>query len=119
MSLARLNEAWSDILGVSAEAYKNGASSPSWKLGDEAYTPGVAGDALRYMDDPTEDGQSYDYYPERYTGTQDNGGVHLNSGIANLAYVLLVDGGSHPRNKTSEQVPSIGLAKAEKIFIVR
>jgi len=33
-----------------------------------------------------------------------------------LAYVLLVDGGTHPRNKSTAQVPSIGMAKAEKIF---
>ena len=111
-----LNEAMSDIMGVSAEAYRNGASSPSWKLGDGSYTPGTAGDALRYMDNPTQDGSSKDYYPERYVGSQDNGGVHWNSGIANLAYVLLVDGGTHPRNKTTVQVNGIGMAKAEKIF---
>ncbi|WP_144392392.1 M4 family metallopeptidase [Pleionea sediminis] len=111
-----LNEAMSDIMGISAEAYKNGSSSPAWKIGDEVFTPSQSGDALRYMDDPTEDGSSYDYYPERYVGTQDNGGVHWNSGIANLAYVLLVDGGTHPRNKTTVNVPGIGLGKAEKIF---
>ncbi|TQV89736.1 M4 family metallopeptidase [Aliikangiella coralliicola] len=111
-----LNEAMSDIIGVSAEAYKNGTSSPAWLLGDGAYTPNTPGDALRYMDDPTKDGRSRDYYPDRYQGSQDNGGVHWNSGIANLAYSLLVDGGTHPKGKTTAQVPSIGVAKAEKIF---
>ncbi|MGX5173125.1 M4 family metallopeptidase [Aliikangiella sp. IMCC44653] len=111
-----LNEAWSDIMGLSAEAYKNGTTTSSWKLGDGAYTPGTPGDALRYMNNPTQDGSSKDYYPERYVGTQDNGGVHWNSGIANLAYVLVVDGGTHPRNKTTVNVPGIGMAKAEKIF---
>lgn len=111
-----LNEAWSDIMGVSAEAYKNGTTNVAWLLGDGAYTPGTSGDALRYMDNPTQDGSSKDYYPERYTGSQDNGGVHWNSGIANLAYSLLVDGGTHPRNKTTVQVPGIGVAKAEAIF---
>ncbi len=109
-----LNEAWSDIFGVTAESFRNGTTSSTWLLGDGLYnTPGKA---FRYMSNPTQDGQSKDYYPERYTGSQDNGGVHLNSGIANLAYVLLVDGGSHPRNKTTAQVPAIGMAKAEKIF---
>ncbi len=111
-----LNEAMSDIMGVAAKAYRNGQSIPSWKVGAEVYTPGTSGDALRYMDNPTQDGQSYDYYPERYTGTQDYGGVHLNSGIGNLAFVLAVQGGKHPRNKTTNTVPAIGLAKAEKIF---
>jgi bacillolysin len=27
---------------------------------------------------------SRDYYPDRYVGTWDYGGVHINSGIANL-----------------------------------
>ncbi len=111
-----LNESMSDIMGISAEAYKNGASVPNWALGGGAYTPGTSGDALRYMNNPTQDGSSKDYYPERYTGTQDNGGVHWNSGISNLAYVLLVQGGKHPRNKTTVTVPGIGLTKAEQIF---
>jgi len=117
-----LNEAWSDILGISAEAYKNNAAIPNWKLGGDAYTPNTPGDALRYMDNPTQDGYSKDYYPERIsftsnpTNANDYGGVHGNSGIANLAYVLLVQGGTHPRNKTTVQVPGIGLAKSEKIF---
>ncbi|MET1256294.1 M4 family metallopeptidase [Aliikangiella maris] len=109
-----LNEAWSDIFGVTIEAYKNGTSSPAWLLGDDLYnTPGKA---LRYMNNPTKDNISKDWYPERYLGQADNGGVHWNSGIANLAYVLLVDGGKHPRGKSNVQVPSIGMTKAEKIF---
>ncbi len=111
-----LNEAMSDIMGVSAKAYRDGRSTPVWKVGEEVYTPGTPGDALRYMNNPTQDGSSKDYYPERYTGSQDNGGVHWNSGIANLAYVLAVQGGKHPRNKTSVQVSGLGLAKVEKIF---
>jgi vibriolysin len=115
-----LNEAWSDILGLSAESYKNGTTSSTWLLGDGLYN--TAGKALRYMDDPTKDNYSKDWYPERIpfvsnpSNSNDQGGVHGNSGIANLAYVLLVDGGTHPRNKSTAVVPSIGMAKAEKIF---
>ncbi len=109
-----LNEAWSDIMGLSAEAFKDGKTTSTWMLGDGLFnTPGKA---ARYLNNPTQDGQSKDFYPERYTGVQDHGGVHSNSGIANLAYVLLVDGGSHPRNKTTAQVTGIGMNKAEKIF---
>lgn len=76
---------------------------------------------------------SRDYYPHRYTGTRDYGGVHLNSGIANLgeythscslnsrsasaysflvyhippAACLMVKGGTHPRGKTTIDVPAI------------
>lgn len=115
-----LNEAWSDILGVSAEAYRNGTSSSSWLLGDGLYNQ--AGKAFRYMNNPTQDNYSKDWWPERIpyvsnpTNQNDYGGVHGNSGIANLAYVLLVDGGTHPRSKSSAQVPGIGMAKAEQIF---
>ncbi|MDY7091336.1 MAG: M4 family metallopeptidase [Acidobacteriota bacterium] len=112
-----LNEAFSDIFAAAAEAWLDGGvNSNTWKVGEDTWTPGISGDALRYMDDPTDDGSSYDYYPERYTGSSDNGGVHLNSGIANLAFQLLVDGGTHPRGKTSNTVPGIGMAKAEQIF---
>jgi Zn-dependent metalloprotease len=32
-----------------------------------------------------------------YRDREDIGGVHWNSGIANLAFFLLVEGGIHPR----------------------
>lgn len=111
-----LNEAMADIMGVSADAWHRGSTQPSWLLAKEAYTPNIADDAMRYMNDPTKDGQSRDYYPDRYTGSGDNGGVHLNSGIANLAYSLLVDGGTHPQNKTTVEVPKLGLDKSQKIY---
>ncbi len=114
-----LNEALSDIFGASAEAWNEGGiNGNTWKLGEDIYTPGAPGDALRYMNNPTLDGQSTDYFPDRvYEGTStDNGGVHLNSGIFNLAYVLLVEGGSHPRGVTSTNVSGIGMDKAEQIY---
>jgi vibriolysin len=111
-----LNEAMSDILAAAAEAWVDGAiTGDTWKVGEDTWTPGTAGDALRYMNDP-QLGGDYDYYPTRYTGSQDNGGVHWNSGIANLAFQLLVDGGTHPRGSTSNVVPSLGMTKAQAIF---
>jgi Zn-dependent metalloprotease len=102
-----LNEATSDILGAAAEAWKYGLiDSRTWKIGEDCYTPATAGDALRYMNDPAAAGD-YDYYPTRYTGSGDNGGVHMNSGIANLAFYLMTVGGSHPRGKTSVVVPAL------------
>lgn len=118
-----LNEAWSDIFAANVEAYRDGGiSANTWKIGEVCYTPGTAGDALRYMNNPTADGYSADYYPERLypnctpSSSNDYCGVHGNSGIANLAYYLLVAGGTHPRNKTTVNVPGIGMAKAEQIF---
>lgn len=120
-----LNEALSDILAAAGEAWRDGGiTSTTWLIGEDCYTPGTAGDALRYMDNPTADGYSVDYYPERLypdpctpnQNTNDLCGVHGNSGIANLAFVLLARGGTHPRGKTSVTVPAIGVSKAEQIF---
>ena len=111
-----LNEGFADIFGFSSFMYEYGSNTKyQWMIGGQCYTPGVEGDALRYMNDPTLDGSSYDYYPG-YTGIQDNGGVHWNSGIANLAYVLAVDGGVHPQGKSSVNVTAMGINDAEDLF---
>ena len=76
----------------------------------------------RYMNNPTLDGESYDWFPNRYIGPEDNGGVHWNSGIVNLAFVLMVQGGTHPRGLSSQIVPAIdsnfdkSLRAASRIF---
>lgn len=120
-----LNEGISDIMAAVCEAHKVGAvSTKTWLIGEDIFTPATAGDALRYMADPSADsalyppqiGGSRDFYADRYTGNQDNGGVHLNSGIANLAFQLLVVGGKHPRNKTAFSVPAIGIEHGGAIF---
>lgn len=112
-----LNEAWADIMGASAEAHADGgANNSTWYIGEDTTTPGQNGDAMRYMFQPTGDGFSRDYYPERYTGYSDNGGVHINSGIANLAFYLTSEGGTHPRGKTTLNVPALGIEKAQQIY---
>ncbi|MGE0867424.1 MAG: M4 family metallopeptidase [Kofleriaceae bacterium] len=120
-----LNEGMADIMAAVCEAWHDGGvSADTWKVGEDIFTPATSGDALRYMNNPTLDeamyppelGGSRDFYPERYNGQDDNGGVHLNSGIPNLAFQLLVSGGTHPRNKTSVMVPGIGIQKAGAIF---
>lgn len=113
-----LNEATSDIMGNSCEAYSKNAGTPNtntWKVGEDIYTPNTAGDALRYMNNPTQDGSSKDWYPSRYTGTSDNGGVHSNSGIANLAYYLMVMGGTHPRSMSSVVVPALSATSSTSL----
>jgi vibriolysin len=101
-----LNEAWSDIFGAGVDRQEGASVTDTWLLGEDIYTPAISGDALRVMDDPAAAGD-VDYYPDRFTGTSDNGGVHTNSGIANLAFALLVEGGTHPRGKTSVNVPAL------------
>jgi vibriolysin len=113
-----LNEGMSDIFSAYCEAWTKSwvTDAAVYMIGDDIWTPATAGDALRYMANPTQDGSSKDYYPTRYTGSSDNGGVHWNSGIANLAFYLLSEGGTHPRGVTTVNVPGIGIQKAGKIF---
>lgn len=98
-----LNESMSDVFGVMVDRSVRGESANTWKIGEECFTPANGtGDALRYMDTPhlagnggfTSDDDP-DHYSERYTGSADNGGVHINSGIANKAFYLVAKGGSH------------------------
>ncbi len=111
-----LNEAWSDIFGAMVDRQEGATGADIWLIGEDIYTPGIPGDALRDMACPSCVGD-YDYYPERYTGTSDNGGVHWNSGIANLAFKLLVTGGQHPQGKTpGVTVTGIGFEAAADIF---
>jgi len=110
-----LNEATSDIMGASADAWRRGVvDSAVWKIGEDIYTPATSGDALRFMNDPAAAGD-VDYYPSRYTGTADHGGVHTNSGIANLAYYLMVKGGTHPRGKTTVNVTALNATATTSI----
>ncbi|WP_445974743.1 M4 family metallopeptidase [Paenibacillus enshidis] len=99
-----LNEAFSDIIG-------NDVQRANWLIGDDVYTPGIPGDALRSLANPVLYDQP-DHYDDRYRGTADNGGVHTNSGIINKAYYLTAAGGTH----NGVTVPGIGRDKAVKIY---
>jgi Zn-dependent metalloprotease len=107
-----LNESMSDIFATAVEFYAVPYSSgfPDYWIGEDLWTPGNPGDALRYMDDPTRDGASIDHYSQ-FTPTMD---VHYSSGLANHVFYLLCEGGTNATSGMS--VPQIGLAKAERIF---
>ena len=122
-----LNEAFSDMLGNSAEFFY-GSEPTDWFVAEDVYLTPDTAPGFRNMRDPEEDGDP-DHYSERYTGTSDNGGVHTNSGIPNHAYYLLVNGGMNascaaPSTHNSAHctpgsdlvVPAIGLAAAQSIF---
>ena len=98
-----LNESFSDVFGAMVERHARGESDATWQIGEECFTPSTPNDALRFMDDPhraTNRGYTADddpaHYSERYTGGNDNGGVHINSGIANRAFYLLAVGDGLP-----------------------
>lgn len=107
-----LNEAFSDIMGTSIEYFfqtpGNGTLHADYLVGEDVVTPG----GIRSMSDPGSFGHP-DHYSRRYTGTADNGGVHSNSGIANQAFFLAVEGGT---NRTSGlEVQGVGGANREQI----
>ncbi len=110
-----LNEATSDILGSMVELYAKGGvvTANTWLIGEDAYTPGTAGDALRSMKDPYSVGDP-DHYSVRFTGTSDNGGVHTNSSIVNHAYYLMAAGGTN--RVSGVTVTGIGTSAMEKIW---
>ena len=117
-----LNESYSDVFGALVERHARGDGDQDaiWKIGDEIYTPATPGDALRYMESPHQaSNKGYtadddpDHYSERYTGGGDNGGVHINSGIANKTFHLLAMGGSH---HLGGSMTGIGADKAAAIW---
>jgi bacillolysin len=129
-----LNESFSDVLGNSAEFWaasvgRDPAVTADWLVGEDidVRNPPDIVRGFRNMGDPREDDDP-DHYSERYTGTDDNGGVHSNSAIPNHAYYLLVNGGknagcdavgSNGHTHTTGctiTVIGIGLANAEQIF---
>jgi Zn-dependent metalloprotease len=100
-----INEAMADIGGAMVDR-------DNWKIGEKIIPAGSSSfptGTLRDMSNPHNGGSSFNdpsYQPmhvsEKYTGQQDNGGVHINSGIINYAYYKIAE--------------SISKNKAEKIF---
>ena len=111
-----LNEAMSDMTAAAVEAHVDGGVTASaWDIGEDCW---LADSALRFMDEPSVDGSSRDHYSDRYTGTQDNAGVHWNSGIANHWFYLLSEGGQHHNAayRSGYTVTGIGIDDAYAIF---
>lgn len=93
-----LNESVSDVFAAVTEqrVRDQDVTQADWLIGSDLLLPGVQGVALRSMREP---GTAYDDprlgadpqvgSMDRYVDTtEDHGGVHLNSGIPNRAYVL-------------------------------
>jgi thermolysin len=115
-----LNESWSDVFGCLIERYTKGENANTWKIFEQTVTPRIAGDAERFMNAPHQGidhgftpNDQPDHYVERYLGTQDNGGVHINSGIPNKVFHLVAKGGTHHRGGS---MVGIGPDAAGKIW---
>ena len=94
-----LNESFADVVGALAEQHHLGqtADQASWLIGEGIFTDAVEGRALRSMAAP---GTAYDddvlgrdpqpaHMRDFVVTRDDNGGVHINSGIPNHAFYLV------------------------------
>ena len=68
--------------------------------------------AIRSMSDPTLMAHP-NTYQNRSRSPDDNGSVHANAGIGNLAFYLAIEGGRHPA--TGAVVPGVGSQNREQI----
>ncbi|GGX60640.1 M4 family metallopeptidase [Streptomyces anandii] len=99
-----LNEATSDILGTLVEWYANNSSDPGdYLIGEEIVRSGFGKPALRFMDKPSKDGSSADYW----SSSVGNLDVHYSSGVANhFAYLLAEGSGPKTINGVSYDSPT-------------
>jgi Zn-dependent metalloprotease len=106
-----INESFSDIWGEFVDLTNgkgNDTAAVRWLMGED-----VEGGAIRNMKNPPQFGD-----PDRmgsslyYKGTNDNGGVHTNSGVGNKTAFLITDGGTF----NGRTVTGIGITKAAKIY---
>ncbi|BAY30686.1 peptidase M4, thermolysin [Nostoc carneum NIES-2107] len=93
-----LNESFSDVFGalVKQKSKNQTVDQADWIIGEGLLAPTVKGVGIRSLKAP---GTAYDdpvmgkdpqpaVMKDKYTGTEDNAGVHINSGIANYAFYL-------------------------------
>jgi thermolysin len=107
-----LNEAFSDIMGTSVEFFYqppgSGNLRADYLIGEDVVRPG----GIRSMSDPQSHGDP-DHYSRRFTGTADNGGVHINCSIVTQTFYLAIEGGT---NRTSGlSVQGIGASNREQM----
>jgi Zn-dependent metalloprotease len=94
-----LNEHFSDVFGVLVKQYarKQRADKADWLIGKGIFSKGIKGVALRSMkapgtafNDPLIGKDDQPAHMDDYVKTlEDNGGVHINSGIPNKAFYEL------------------------------
>ncbi|NKY16056.1 M4 family metallopeptidase, partial [Streptomyces somaliensis] len=116
-----LNESTSDIIGTSVEFYANNSRDlGDYLIGEKVDIHGN-GTPLRYMDKPSKDGSSADYWSSSVGGLD----VHHSSGVGNHFFYVLSEGsGAKTVNGVGYSSPTyggvsvtgIGRAKAYRIW---
>jgi thermolysin len=108
-----LNEAVADIFGAFIEHSVAPDDNKNWALGEAVVR---AGSPLRDMRNPQAVDDPQPAHMSRFVNTQqDNGGVHINSGIINNAAFLMTVGGTNPVSKVEVKY-GIGWEKSEKLW---
>jgi bacillolysin len=112
-----LNEAFSDIMGTSVEFFFQPAGSgllhADYLIGEDVVRPG----GIRSLENPAAINGDPDHYSKRFTGPEDNGGVHINSTIASHAFYLAIEGGTNRTSGLSVQGAGAGnREQIEKVF---
>ncbi|EDP97115.1 M4 family metallopeptidase [Kordia algicida OT-1] len=128
-----LNEGYSDLWGAAIEFYAKGngddlnPNAETWQIGEEIAANGIG---IRSMSNPNLFGD-----PDSYEGTNwrptsvagcptpnnsnDQCGVHSNSGVLNFWFYLLVQGGAGTNDAfNAYDVTGIGMQKAEEIAYI-
>lgn len=98
-----INESMADVFGAMMD--RN-----DWKLGEDIVNTSIyKSGALRDLSNPHNGGTNLrsagwqpDHVSEQYTGSEDNNGVHINSGITNKAFYLFAT--------------AVGKEKAEQVY---
>ncbi|MDR6920116.1 MULTISPECIES: M4 family metallopeptidase [Chryseobacterium] len=123
-----INESIADMLGTAIEFYSG--SNPNWTIGEGITVASIFNPSpspyMRSMSDPNNVNPTPQ--PDTYNGTHwastanpdpnnDNGGVHINSGVGNYWFYLLSQGGSGTNDiGNAYNVTGITIEKAEKII---
>lgn len=99
-----LNEATSDIFGTLVEFHAANTADPGdYLIGEKVVRSGFGKPALRFMDQPSKDGNSANCW----SSSVGNLDVHYSSGVANHFAFLLAEGsGAHTVNGVSYDSPT-------------
>ncbi|MEU2339476.1 M4 family metallopeptidase [Streptomyces sp. NPDC013172] len=115
-----LNEATSDIMGTGVEFYANNSTDVGDYLIGEKIDINGDGTPLRYMDKPSKDGGSADYWSSSVGGLD----VHYSSGVANHFFYLLSEGsgakvinGVSYNSPTKDGLPVTGIGRDKALQI--
>ncbi|MDF1864513.1 MAG: M4 family metallopeptidase [Saprospiraceae bacterium] len=116
-----LNESFADVFGAMVDR-------DDWQMGEDISNPSIfPTGALRDLSNPNNGGSVLGdpgYQPahtnEQFFGTQDNGGVHINSGITNRAFFLFAtDVGKEVAEEIYYEVLDLYLVKSSQFIDLR